>query len=145
MAGSVNKVIIIGRVGKDPEIRSTNTGNEIATFSLACSESWKDKNTGERKESTEWINVSVMNKGLVGLVKTTWKKDAQLYVEGKYSTRTWDKDGVKQYSTSVVLSGFGGSIVMLGGKGSDGNNSAPQEQAQVSNAVDDELDSEIPF
>ncbi len=71
MAGSVNKVIIIGRVGKDPEIRSTNTGNEIATFSLACSESWKDKNTGERKESTEWINVSVMNKGLVGLVKTT--------------------------------------------------------------------------
>lgn len=114
---SVNKVILIGNVGKDPEIRSTQDGREIANLSIATSESWKDKNTGERKEKTEWHRISIFNEGLVGVVKNYVKKGSKLYIEGQLQTRKWtDKDGVEKYSTEVVLQNFGGTLVMLDSK-----------------------------
>jgi single-strand DNA-binding protein len=114
---SINKAILIGRVGKDPEIRATNNGKEIASFSLATSESWKDKASGERKEKTEWHNIVVFNEGLVSVVKNYVKKGSQLYVEGAIQTRKWqDSNGADRYTTEIVLQAYGGTLQLLGGR-----------------------------
>ena len=113
----LNKCTFIGNVGRDPEIRATQGGKEIANLSLACTESWKDKTTGEKKERTEWVRVSVFNDGLVRLVKNYVKKGSKLYIEGQMQTRKWtNKDGVEVYTTEVVLQNFGGQILLLDGK-----------------------------
>lgn len=114
MAGSVNKVILVGNVGKDPEIRRTQDGRPIANINLATSETWKDKNTGERKERTEWHRVVIFNENLCKVVEQYVKKGSKLYIEGQLQTRKWtDQSGVEKYSTEVVLQGFNGSLTML--------------------------------
>src|SRR4051812_13930385 len=114
MAGSVNKVILVGTLGKDPEIRSTQDGREIVNLSVATSESWKDKSSGERKEKTEWNRVVIFSEGLVKVAKSYLSKGSKVYLEGTLQTRKWtDKDGQDKYSTEVVLQGFGASLVML--------------------------------
>ncbi len=118
MAGSVNKVILVGNVGKDPEIRRTQDGRPIANLSIATSESWRDKATGEKKEKTEWHRVVIFSEPLCKVVEQYVKKGAKLYIEGALQTRKWtDKDGVEKYSTEVVLQGYGGSLTMLDGAG----------------------------
>ena len=118
MAGSVNKVILVGNVGKDPEIRRTQDGRPIANLSLATSESWRDKATGEKKEKTEWHRVVIFSEPLCKVVEQYVKKGAKLYIEGQLQTRKWtDKDGAEKYSTEVVLQGFSGSLTMLDGAG----------------------------
>ena len=154
MAGSENKVILVGNLGRDPEIRSTQDGREIANLAIATSESWKDRNTGERKEKTEWHRVVIFNEGLVNVVKNYLKKGAKVYIEGQLQTRKWtDKDGQEKYSTEVVLQGYGGTLTMLDGKregggmsegGSGGGYSAPQQQG-ASKPASELLDDEIPF
>ena len=129
MAGSVNKVILVGNVGKDPEIRRTQDGRPIANLSLATTESWRDKNTGERKDKTEWHRVVIFNENLCKVVEQYVKKGAKLYVEGQLQTRKWtDQAGVEKYSTEVVLQGFNGSLTMLDGR--QGAGSAMQEGGQ---------------
>jgi single-strand DNA-binding protein len=124
MAGSVNKVILIGNLGKDPEIRRTQDGRPIANLSVATSESWRDKNTGERKEKTEWHRVVIFNEGLCKIVEQYLKKGSKVYLEGALQTRKWtDKDGHDKYSTEVVLQGFNSSLTMLDGKGGAGGSS----------------------
>jgi single-strand DNA-binding protein len=160
MAGSVNKVILVGNVGKDPEIRSTQTGMKIANITLATSESWKDKASGERKERTEWHRISVMNDGLSGVVERFVHKGSKIYVEGQLQTRKWtDKDGNDKYSTEVVLGAFNGTLVLLDGKRDDGQSHsngnterrpAAQTQQRSSGPSWDapkgvDLDDEIPF
>ena len=121
MAGSINKVTLIGNVGNDPEIRSFNNGGKVANFSLATSESWKDRNTGERKEKTEWHRIAIFQEGLVGVVERYVKKGSKLYIEGKLQTRKWtDRDGNEKYTTEVVLQGYGGNLTMLDGRDSGG-------------------------
>ena len=125
MAGSVNKVILVGNVGNDPEIRSFNNGGKVANFSLATSENWRDKQSGERKEKTEWHRVAIFNDGLVGIVERYVKKGSKLYIEGKLQTRKWtDRDGNEKYTTEVVLQGFGGALTMLDGRSEGGGNRA---------------------
>lgn len=153
MAGSVNKAIIVGNVGKDPEVRSTNDGREIATLTVATSESWKDKSTGEKKEKTEWHRVVIFNDGLVNLVKNYVKKGSKLYIEGALHTRKWtDKDGVERYTTEIVLQGFGGVITMLdknnggGSNNSSESNDQPQHSTPQSSPSNSEsIDDEVPF
>ena len=117
MAGSVNKVILVGNVGKEPEIRSTQDGREIANLTLATSENWKDKSTGERKEKTEWHRIVIFGDGLVNVVKNYVHKGSKLYIEGQLQTRKWnDLSGVEKYSTEVVIHGFSGALTMLDGK-----------------------------
>ncbi len=152
MAGSVNKVILIGNLGRDPEIRATQDGREIANLAIATSESWKDKSTGERKEKTEWHRVVIFNDGLVNVVKNYLKKGAKVYIEGSLQTRKWtDKDGHEKYSTEVVLQGFGGVLTMLDGKGSGEssgggyNQSYSQPSSGGSKAPAELMDDEIPF
>jgi single-strand DNA-binding protein len=117
---SVNKVIIVGNVGKDPEIRSLPSGGRIANFSVATSESWKDKATGERKENTQWHRVVIFNDALVGVVECFVKKGSKLYLEGQLETRKWaGEDGKDNYSTEVVLRPYRGEIVLLDSKGGD--------------------------
>jgi single-strand DNA-binding protein len=114
MAGSVNKVILVGNLGADPEIRRTQDGRAIANLRIATSESWKDKATGERKEKTEWHRVSVFNEGLCKVVEQYCQKGQKLYIEGQLQTRKWtDQSGVEKYSTEVVLNGYGGTLTML--------------------------------
>lgn len=114
MAGSVNKVILVGNLGADPEIRHTQDGRAIANLRIATSESWKDKSTGERKEKTEWHRVSVFNEGLCKVVEQYCQKGQKLYIEGQLQTRKWtDQAGVEKYSTEVVLNGYGGVLTML--------------------------------
>ena len=125
MAGSVNKVILVGNVGKDPEIRRTQDGRPIANLSLATSESWRDKATGEKKEKTEWHRVVIFSEPLCKVVEQYVKKGSKLYIEGALQTRKWtDQSGVEKYSTEVVLQGFGGTLTMLdgasGGRGASG-------------------------
>ncbi|MCD6035305.1 MAG: single-stranded DNA-binding protein [Rickettsiales bacterium] len=121
MAGSVNKVILVGNLGKDPEIRSTQDGREIANLTIATSDTWKDKSSGERKEKTEWHRVVIFNDGLVGVAKNYLKKGAKVYIEGALQTRKWtDQQGQERFSTEVVLQGFGGSLTMLDSKGGSG-------------------------
>jgi single-strand DNA-binding protein len=118
MAGSVNKVILVGNLGKDPEIRRTQDGRPIANLSVATSESWRDKATGERKEKTEWHRVVIFNEGLCKIAEQYLKKGAKVYLEGQLQTRKWqDKDGNDKYSTEVVLQGFNSALTMLDGRG----------------------------
>lgn len=117
---SVNKVILIGNVGKDPEIRSTQDGKEIANLSIATSESWKDKATGEKREKTEWHRVVIFSEALTGVVKNYVKKGSKIYIEGSLATRKWtDKDGAEKYSTEVVLQGFNAKLMLLDSKQSE--------------------------
>jgi single-strand DNA-binding protein len=116
MSGAVNKVILVGNLGKDPEIRRTQDGRPIANLSLATSESWRDKATGERKEKTEWHRVVVFSEPLCKVIEQYLKKGSKVYLEGSLATRKWtDKDGADKYSTEVVLQAFGGTLVMLDG------------------------------
>jgi single-strand DNA-binding protein len=118
MAGSVNKVILVGNLGRDPEIRRTQDGRPIANLSVATSESWRDKTTGERKEKTEWHRVVIFNEGLCKVVEQYLKKGAKVYLEGALQTRKYtDKDGVEKYSTEVVLQGFNSTLTMLDARG----------------------------
>ncbi len=133
MAGSVNKVILVGNVGKDPEIRRTQDGRPIANLSLATSETWRDKATGERKEKTEWHRVVVFSEPLCKVVEQYVRKGSKLYVEGQLQTRKWtDQSGVEKYSTEVVLQGFNGSLTMLdGGRQGAGAGAGMSEPGQV--------------
>ena len=118
MAGSVNKVILIGNLGADPEIRRTQDGRPIASLSVATSDTWKDKNTGERREKTEWHRVSVFNEGLCRVIEQYLKKGSKVYLEGKLQTRKWqDKEGQDRYTTEVVLQNYEGNLTMLDGRG----------------------------
>ncbi len=118
MAGSVNKVILIGNLGADPEIRRTQDGRPIANLRIATSETWRDKNSGERKEKTEWHSVVIFNEGLCKVAEQYLKKGSTVYVEGQLQTRKWqDQSGADRYSTEVVLQGFNGNLTMLGGRG----------------------------
>src|SRR3989441_10814297 len=124
MAGSVNKVILIGNLGRDPEIRSTQDGTRIANLSLATSESWRDRNSGERRERTEWHRVVIFNDKLVEVVEKFLKKGSKIYVEGALQTRKWtDQSGAEKYSTEVVLQRFRGELTMLDGRGEGGGGS----------------------
>jgi single-strand DNA-binding protein len=124
MAGSVNKVILVGNLGKDPEIRRTQDGRPIANLSVATSESWRDKATGERKEKTEWHRVVIFNEGLCKVAEQYLKKGAKVYLEGQLQTRKWtDQSGVEKYSTEVVLQGFNSNLTMLDGRSSGGGGS----------------------
>ena len=124
MAGSVNKVILVGNLGKDPEIRRTQDGRPIANLSVATSETWRDKNTGERKEKTEWHRVVIFNEGLCKVVEQYVKKGSKVYIEGALQTRKWtDQSGVEKYSTEVVLQGFNSTLTMLDGRGGGGGGS----------------------
>lgn len=121
MAGSVNKVILIGNLGADPEIRRTQDGRPIANLSVATSESWRDKNTGERREKTEWHRVVIFNEGLCKIAENYLKKGSKVYLEGQLQTRKWqDQSGQDKYSTEVVLQGFNGNLTMLDGRNEGG-------------------------
>jgi single-strand DNA-binding protein len=121
MAGSVNKVILIGNIGRDPEIRSTNDGTKVASLSVATSETWKDKNSGERKEKTEWHRVVVFNDRLVDVIERYVKKGSKLYLEGALQTRKWtDNSGIEKYTTEIVLQRFRGELTLLDGRGEGG-------------------------
>jgi single-strand DNA-binding protein len=121
MAGSINKVILVGNLGKDPEIRRTQDGRAIANLSVATSETWRDKATGERKEKTEWHRVVIFNEGLAKVAEQYLKKGAKVYVEGQLQTRKWtDQSGAEKYSTEVVLQGFNSNLTMLDGRGGGG-------------------------
>ncbi|MDI7863180.1 single-stranded DNA-binding protein [Rhizobiaceae bacterium n13] len=125
MAGSVNKVILIGNVGADPEIRRTQDGRPIANLRIATSETWRDRNSGERREKTEWHTVVVFNEGLCKVVEQYVKKGAKLYIEGQLQTRKWqDQNGNDRYSTEIVLQGFNSTLTMLDGRGEGGGASA---------------------
>lgn len=138
---SVNKVILIGNVGRDPEIRTTQGGTKIASLSLATTEKWKDK-SGEQKEKTEWHRVSVLNDRLVGVIERFVKKGSRLYLEGSLQTRKWtDKDGQERYTTEVVLTTFGSQLQLLDVKG--GEAPAPARASKRQSSFD--LDDEIPF
>ena len=149
MAGSLNKVLLIGRLGADPEVKQMVNGKSVARLSLATSQTWKDKSTGEKKEKTEWHRIVVFNEGLVNVVKQYLKKGAQVYVEGQLSTRKWkdEQSGQDKYSTEILIQGYNSSLTMLGG--GNQNNVTSQESKQnfeegnVTNQND--LDDDIPF
>lgn len=161
MAGSVNKVILVGNLGKDPEIRRTNDGRPIANLSVATSESWRDKNTGERKEKTEWHRVVIFSEGLCKIAEQYLKKGSKVYLEGQLQTRKYtDKDGVEKYSTEVVLQGFNSALTMLDTRGGGGGGSiessddfgaqsaAPARKPAMAGAGGGrrgDMDDEIPF
>ena len=160
MAGSVNKVILVGNVGRDPEIRSTQDGTRVANLSLATSENWRDKNTGERKERTEWHRVVIFNERLVDVVDKYVKKGAKLYIEGALQTRKWtDNTGTEKYSTEVVLQRFRGELTMLDSRGGGGGGiggSSPDDMGSSGQGSSggmggrpsggaSDLDDEIPF
>tara|TARA_B100000945_G_scaffold134156_1_gene107121 strand:- start:3749 stop:4207 length:459 start_codon:yes stop_codon:yes gene_type:complete len=152
MSGSLNKVQLIGRLGADPEIKQMVNGKNVARLSVATSQSWKDKSTGERKEKTEWHRVVIFNEGLVNVVQQYLKKGANIYLEGQLSTRKWkdEKSGQDKYSTEIVLQGYNSSLTMLGGKANSVNSnetskdksSLPNDEVSQDNS---DLDDEIPF
>ena len=148
MAGSLNKVLLIGRLGADPEIKQMVNGKNVARLSLATSQSWKDKNTGEKKEKTEWHRVVVFNEGLVNVVQQYLKKGAQVYIEGQLSTRKWkdEQTGQDKYSTEILIQGYNSSLTMLGGNNSSSSiANAPQNKNEMPQAPDNDLDDDIPF
>ena len=151
MAGSLNKVLLIGRLGADPEIKQMVNGKSVARLSLATSQSWKDKNTGERKEKTEWHRIVVFNEGLVNVVQQYLKKGAQVYIEGQLSTRKWkdDQTGQDKYSTEIILQGFNSTLTMLGGTNTNNQNTLTSKNNndfdQTNQKSSDDLDDEIPF
>jgi single-strand DNA-binding protein len=122
MAGSVNKVILIGNLGRDPEVRSFQNGGKVCNLRIATSETWKDRNTGERREKTEWHSVAIFQEGLVRIAEQYLKKGSKVYIEGQLQTRKWqDQSGQDRYSTEVVLQGFGGTLTMLDGRDGGGS------------------------
>ena len=149
MAGSLNKVLLIGHLGADPEIKQMVNGKSVARLSLATSQNWKDKNTGEKKEKTEWHRIVVFNEGLVNVIQQYLKKGAQIYVEGQLSTRKWkdEQTGQDKYSTEVVIQGYNSSLTMLGG--ANQNNIPSQDNKKnfddSSQVVQNDLDDDIPF
>lgn len=160
MAGSVNKVILVGNVGKDPEIRRTQDGRPIANINLATSESWRDKNTGEKKERTEWHRVVIFNENLCKVVEQYVKKGSKLYIEGQLQTRKWtDQSGVEKYSTEVVLQNFNSVLTMLEGRGGGGgggyaeegggdfgsSSPAPRRVAAAGGSRNSDMNDDIPF
>jgi len=149
MAGTLNKVILIGRLGADPEIKQMVNGKSVARLSLATNQNWKDKNTGEKKEKTEWHRIVVFNEGLVNVVQQYLKKGAQIYVEGQLNTRKWkdEQSGQDKYSTEVVIQGYNSSLVMLGGVNQNSNPSQDSKQKfeDTSQVAQNELDDDIPF
>jgi len=160
MAGSVNKVILIGNLGADPEIRRTQDGRPIANLRVATSESWRDKATGERREKTEWHRVVIFNEGLCKIAEQYLKKGSKVYLEGALQTRKWtDKDGHERYSTEVVLQGFNSQLTMLDTRGGGGGaessddfgssgSSAPRERKPAlagAGGKSADMDDEIPF
>ncbi|MCT4559429.1 MAG: single-stranded DNA-binding protein [Pelagimonas sp.] len=121
MAGSVNKVILVGNLGRDPEVRSFQNGGKVCNLRIATSETWKDRNTGERREKTEWHSVAIFQEGLVRVAEQYLRKGSKVYIEGQLQTRKWqDQSGADRYSTEVVLQGFGGTLVMLDGRDGGG-------------------------
>ena len=158
MAGSVNKVILVGNLGKDPEIRTLNSGDRVANLTLATSESWRDKASGEKKEKTEWHRIVIFNDNLVKVAESYLKKGSTIYIEGSLQTRKWtDNAGVEKYSTEIVLQKFRGELTMLGGRGDAGGASdrdeggygfsggAPAKKSGPSESFSADLDDEIPF
>ncbi|MCF6214768.1 MAG: single-stranded DNA-binding protein [Emcibacter sp.] len=158
MAGSVNKVILVGNLGKDPEVRHTQDGKPVVTLNLATSDTWKDRNTGERKERTEWHRVVIFNENLCKVAEQYLRKGSTLYIEGALQTRKWtDQAGVEKYTTEVVLQRFRGELTMLGGRGDGGGSSSGGAYDQSSSGGDNassggsfgggssDLDDEIPF
>ena len=149
MAGSLNKVLLIGRLGADPEIKQMVNGKSVARLSLATSQSWKDKNTGEKKEKTEWHRIVVFNEGLVNVVHQYLKKGAQVYIEGQLSTRKWkdEQSGQDKYSTEILIQGYNSSLTMIGG-GSQNNIGSQDTNQSIENnspAGQNDLDDDIPF
>ncbi|MBO6489111.1 MAG: single-stranded DNA-binding protein [Pelagibacteraceae bacterium] len=149
MSGSLNKVLLIGRLGADPEIKQMVNGKNVARLSLATSQSWKDKNTGEKKQKTEWHRVVIFNEGLVNVVQQYLKKGSQVYIEGQLSTRKWrdEQSGQDKYSTEVLIQGYNSSLTMLGGRTENENNNQntiPSTKDETSSPSND-LDDEIPF
>ena len=151
MAGSLNKVLLIGRLGADPEIQQMVNGKSVARLSLATSQSWKDKNTGEKKEKTEWHRIVVFNEGLVNVVQKYLKKGSQVYIEGQLSTRKWkdEQSGQDKYSTEIIIQGYNSSLTMLGSSNNLQNESLSKPSKQSSDDVNqikqDDLDDDIPF
>ena len=150
MAGSLNKVLLIGRLGADPEIKQMVNGKSVARLSLATSNTWKDKNTGEKKEKTEWHRVVIFNEGLVKVVQQYVKKGAQVYIEGQLVTRKWkdEKAGIEKYTTEIVLQGFNSAFKILSSKNNQIENlqentpeksSLPNDEITQSNDLDDEI------
>ena len=149
MSGSLNKVLLIGRLGADPEIKQMTNGKNVARLSLATSQNWKDKNTGEKKEKTEWHRIVIFNEGLINIVQQYLKKGSQIYIEGQLSTRKWhdEKSGQDKYSTEVVMQGYNSSLTMLGGRGGNDKNEETINSIPDKNIPSNEndLDDEIPF
>ncbi len=148
MAGSLNKVLLIGRLGADPEIKQMVNGKSVARLSLATSQSWKDKNTGEKKEKTEWHRIVVFNEGLVNVVQQYLKKGSQVYVEGQITTRKWkdEQSGLDKYSTEIVIQGYNSSLTMLGaGNNSQGISSQSNQISDEGSQATNDLDDDIPF
>lgn len=162
MAGSVNKVILIGNLGQDPEVRQFQNGGQVCNLSIATSENWKDKNTGERRERTEWHRVAIFSEGLVRIAQQYLKKGSKVYIEGKLQTRKWqDQNGQDKYTTEVVLQGFDGTLTMLDGRdgagggarsgGYDQGNSfgggggGPRQMDGPAQDFSKDFDDEIPF
>ena len=158
MAGSLNKVTLIGNLGADPEIRSMNNGGKVCTFSVATTESWKDKQSGEKRERTEWNRVVIFGDGLIRVAENYLKKGSKIYIEGSLQTRKWqDRDGNDKYTTEVVLQGFGGTLIMLDGRSSGGGyNQDPgygggsgggsrSAASQDGPKADIDMDDDIPF
>ena len=151
MAGSLNKVQLIGRLGADPEIKQMVNGKSVARISIATSQSWKDRNTGEKKEKTEWHRIVVFNEGLVNVVQQYLKKGAQVYIEGQLSTRKWkdEQTGQDKYSTEIVLQGYSSTLTMLGGTNQNSASGSSQiknnDLDQTNQQNNSDLDDEIPF
>ena len=152
MAGSVNKVILVGNLGKDPETRRLQSGDPVVNLSIATSESWRDKASGERKEKTEWHRVVIFNKNLAEVAEKYLRKGSKVYVEGALQTRKWtDKDGAEKYSTEIVLQNFRGELTMLDTRGEGGSAMSRNSSSSGSGASEpgnfdrSELDDEIPF
>src|SRR5215475_6151131 len=148
MAGSVNKVILVGNLGKDPEVRRMQSGDPVVNLSIATSETWRDKASGERKEKTEWHRVVIFNKNLADVAEKYLRKGSKVYVEGQLQTRKWtDKDGQEKYTTEVVLQNFRGELTMLDTRGGEGGGGRERVGAGEAPArfQRDEMDDEIPF
>ena len=151
MAGSLNKVMLIGNLGADPDMRQTQDGKRMALLSLATSESWKDKSTGEKKEKTDWHRIVIFNEGLAGIVESYLKKGSKIFVEGQLRTRKYtDANGVEKFTTEVVLSGFNGNLTMLDNRGGETDSNISSESGmnqdiQSSTPDDLDIDDEIPF
>lgn len=158
MAGSLNKVMLIGNLGADPEVRTFGNGGKVCNLRIATSESWRDKSSGERREKTEWHTVAIFSEGLVRVCEQYLKKGSKVYIEGALQTRKWqDQSGADRYSTEVVLQGFGSTLVMLDGRsggdsagggyggGQGGGYSAPQGGGGAPAPSNSDLDDEIPF